>query len=305
MSKDMIEKLQHISALENEREELVQYVKNGCDEETDNAVREVELKLKKQSPATKKMQDAYVELPKKLEEIPTFNGFFKLLGIGYVIAALFGLIFIPEGKVLYFILITIVAGFLTFKQWKKVQNKDQIIEQRNQQYEKDLDAYRQAIAEYKSHLEEMEQQLPKYEAAYRQAFPKCLQIYSDGEKRKAAAKEKLDACTSELNEKNFVGNAYLYLVDDIIHLLQSGRADDYKEALNIAIEEDRQRKLEEKRAEEERRRAEEAKRAADKAEADRLAVGYNKCMNCINSSKCSEPMKISGAGLTCGSFSPR
>ena len=59
MSKDMIEKLQHISALEKEREELEQYVKNGCDEETDNAVREIELKLKKQSPATKKMQDAY------------------------------------------------------------------------------------------------------------------------------------------------------------------------------------------------------------------------------------------------------
>ena len=327
MSKEsIIEKLQHISTLETERSKLEQFVETGCYDDTCHSVQGIAIRLKQNSPSSTKTHNAFVELP-KIEDIITLKDFFIMLAIGLVAAALFGLIFIPEGKALYFGLITIIAGVLTFKQIKKEKNKEQIIEQRDQQYKKALDEYRQVIAEYKSELDAMTQQLPAYETAYRQAFPKCLQIYSDGEKRKAAAKERLDACTSELNEKNFVGHAYLYLVDDIIHLLQSGRADDYKEALNIAVEEDRQRKMEEaRRAEEERRQAEMARQAEEariraavdaKMQADRERseqraadekrkyAGQRRCMSCANRSRCPNDMIARGDGLNCGAYTPR
>lgn len=272
MSKEsIIEKLQHISTLERERSKLEQFVETGCYDDTRHSVQDIAIRLKQSSPSSTKMHNAFVELP-KIEDIITLKDFFIMLAIGLVAAALFGLIFIPEGKALYFGLITIIAGVLTFKQIKKEKNKKQIIERRDRQYKKALDKYRQVIAKYKRELNAMTQQLPAYETAYRQAFPKCLQIYSDGEKRKAAAKERLAACTREINENGLMNVEYIYLVDEIIHILQTGRADDYKEALNVAIEQEEQNKH--------RKKLEAIEREKARKEDEQRELAKKRCENC-------------------------
>lgn len=327
MNKDLtIKKLCHIAALEEERSKLDQFVNVDCMNDRKNAIKDLALELKQSQPSGNKTRFAYVALPKIESDIP-LKAFFTMLAIGFAAASLFGLIFIPEGRGLYFGLLVIVAGILIYKRLIKEKNKEQIKSQREQQYQKDVEAYEQAIADYKKEIDVMEQQIPHYEAAYREAFPKALQIYHEWGKRKVAANERLAACTKEINENGLMNVEYIYLVDEVIHMLQTGRADDYKEALNLAIEEDRQRKIEAARRAEEARIQEEMRRQAEEAriraevdaklqadrersmqrdaEEKRKYAGQRRCMSCANRSRCPNDMIARGDGLNCGAYRPR
>ena len=61
---------------------------------------------------------------------------------------------------------------------------------------------------------------------------------------------------NEVKSYSFVPSEYYHLVRPVIVLLKSGRADSYKEALNLALEEQRQARIDEEHRQEEIRRLE-------------------------------------------------
>lgn len=115
-----------------------------------------------------------------------------------------------------------------------------------------LDAYSEWREIYLQHLREEEMIEEKLEDDRRVAVQKIL------EEEYVPAKSKLD----EIND--LVTEEYLPVLDTIIELLRSNRADDLKEAINLF--EDlvyRERQLKLQREKEEQRRREEAQRRAD------------------------------------------
>lgn len=72
----------------------------------------------------------------------------------------------------------------------------------------------------------------------------------------AYSDQKLERLTNTLKEQSLLHEDYWFLAGDVARILDAGRADSFKEALNLAIEEDRREREEEARAEEVRRRQE-------------------------------------------------
>jgi hypothetical protein len=178
------------------------------------------------------------------------------------------------------------------------------------------------------------QQLPEYQAFYQHAVETLLHLINEWEDKKAAAKKELETCNIDLAKIDFMPCEYFDLAENMVHLLKSGRADTYKEALNIAINQEAQRKHDEEmeriareeareraRAQEERRRQEEKaeadrlwtaykadrdqRAAQDKAEQERKNIGWSKCRNCINHSKCLPEHIARGDGYNCAAYRPR
>ena len=96
--------------------------------------------------------------------------------------------------------------------------------------------------------------------------------------------------TDQIKEYDFVPPEYFHYVPAVLTLLKSGRADDYKEALNIAIAEEKDAEERAQRMEEDRRRtmimeqqAEEERRhnrmmEEEQATANRIQAEHNKAM---------------------------
>ena len=72
----------------------------------------------------------------------------------------------------------------------------------------------------------------------------------------AYSEQKLKRLTEALNGQSLLHEDYWYLAGDVARILEAGRADSFKEALNLAIKEDRQEREDAARAEEARKRQE-------------------------------------------------
>lgn len=130
-------------------------------------------------------------------------------------------------------------------------------------------AYKQAVINYMYALSEHKVDLEKLETFKQRVMADCeakKQIYLE---QLAQAQEKLDFCNAQLDKIDILHVAHWDLVDAIVQLLETGRADNCKEALNMAIEQKAQQEhyeaMEELRRQEleeikqENRRAEEAR----------------------------------------------
>ena len=112
-----------------------------------------------------------------------------------------------------------------------------------------LDAYTQQRAVGIAALKEKMARFPEYQAEWNE----IEREYMENKKRFMQSRDEL---AQQIDAYDFLPQQYRHLVQNIIDLLKSGRADDYKEALNMAIYEERE---EQERA---ARRAEEARRIA-------------------------------------------
>ena len=125
-----------------------------------------------------------------------------------------------------------------------------------EQYESTMGAYRRALANYEAEKQNGLDAMTAFAATYAEAFDTYNGYLAEYANNKAQAEEKQAETLAKIDTYDFVPSEYWGLVPSMLLLLKSGRADDYKEALNLAIRE--QREEEEAAA----RRADEERRAA-------------------------------------------
>lgn len=181
-----------------------------------------------------------------------------------------------------------VFWFFKYTAGKQYDREKKAYDNQQSVYESGLTVFRSALAVYAEQraagiaaLQEQMACFPIYQAEWGE----IEREYMEDKKLFMQAREDY---TRRLAEYDFVPSQYYHLVDEMIDLLKSGRADDYKEALNLAIAEEREEQerqarlaeearrtaLEERRAEEERRHNQqmEAQQRAHNAQMEAQAV---------------------------------
>lgn len=123
-----------------------------------------------------------------------------------------------------------------------------------------------------------------------ESFNECEREMENYLKESEESKQRQYELTDQIKEYDFVPPEYFHYVPAVLTLLKSGRADDYKEALNIAIAEEKDAEERAQRMEEDRRRtmimeqqAEEERRhnrmmEEEQATANRIQAEHNKAM---------------------------
>ncbi len=170
-----------------------------------------------------------------------------------------------------------------------------------------------------------------YGEKYRAIYAKFEKVLEEMQEEKEKTQQERNRIVEKIEKYGFVTEEYLHLVPAILSFMKSGRADNYKEALNLAIREEREEAAEsERRAAEERRTAimeqqareerferqrarEEQERhnreierqqadAAEKARRDRMSEerrARRRCANCKKRYKC-----LAGTPTNCGAYDP-
>lgn len=170
-----------------------------------------------------------------------------------------------------------------------------------------------------------------YGEKYRAAYAKLDAVIFEMEEEKNQARDEHNKIVDKIKKYDFVTEEYIHLVPMILSLMKSGRADSYKEALNLAIREEREEVAENERREAEERRTaimeqqareerferqrarEEQERhnraierqqadAAEKARRDRMTEenrARRRCANCKKRYKCH-----AGTPINCGAYDP-
>lgn len=204
-----------------------------------------------------------------------------------------------------------------------------------------LTAFRSGLEVYEQQRTECLAALAAHAVRYEELREECAAIDAEYMQKMEEAQSLSDRCVEMIKTYDFVPTDYLHLVKPMITLLKSGRADDYKEALNMAIREEqeeqerqerraaeaRQAALEERRAEEERRhneRMEAQQRAhnqqmevqAAQAErnrqkeakeaqraADKAVRDSRRCHGCAHFGRCT--IRRTDGAYNCTGFTPR
>lgn len=145
-------------------------------------------------------------------------------------------------------------GYLFFTQKKLFESRKKTYDESVAAYTRSMQAFRSALAQYEAEKARGTKTAEKYAVRYREGYLQSAQILAEcHEKRAAAFKESAEAL-KEIEELDMIPPEYYHHVPQMILLLKSGRADDQKEALNMAIDMEHQEELEaQRRAEEERR----------------------------------------------------
>ena len=233
------------------------------------------------------------------------------------------------------ILATIGAAYLFNKCRKefnaKKQEYDKSVSTFNETYKEFSVALKNFDAEKQTFIDSAQEYADKYAHAYDMA----IEAFCEKTDREKAANERIAEIKKELAGYSAIPSEYYHLVNSVVSNLESGRADSYKEALNLAIreekeEQERNHRLEQEeernrilrqQAEEERRHNEqmerqqklhdEAMQHEQKRQTDAILreqrrqqdAGIAKCATCANRGKCS-PSAMRGGGFSCGGYRP-
>lgn len=166
---------------------------------------------------------------------------------------------------------------------KSFEKKEKEYKQALEESQNAIAKFRRALASYESEVKAGFVKAKQYKQQYQETFEKQEQLLAEyttkqeiGEQMK---KEKMD----EIFTHDYIDVAYLGHVPTMIKLLKSGRADSYKEALNMAIELERQEKIEEARQQEEARKLAAIERQAEETrrhnmEMERQQAAHDRAM---------------------------
>lgn len=193
---------------------------------------------------------------------------------------------------------TAFLWFLQHSATNGMKKKKKVYDDSVERYHHTIQAFRSSLASYdeetKTGISSAKEYAEKYRAAYAD-YDEALSEFI--QKRKEANRQFMESY-EEYRRLNFLPEEYENLIPKLITLLKSGRADSYKEALNMAIQEKREESAEAARqAEEERRtrileeQAAEAQRhnaAMERAEQDRVKAEQQRVQAEKNRAKAEE-----------------
>ena len=259
----MLEKLQNLQDLLLENCRLRDYVESGCIRETLSELDDIRQEIGK-FPKAPSVTACNVALPLPENHAQTAKKERDQRKLFLLGAAGITLLFL----VLYFsthagalntvsvicIFATAIVGWF-FKMSNDVcKTKEKELQESQKKYKDSLARFQKALAAYPAETETGRQEHLQYRLRHYQHYPAFMDTVLGFEEKMEQARNALSENTEQLQAVDVVPAEYYHLVPTILSMLRSGRADTYKEALNMAIEEERQEAREAARQEEEARR---------------------------------------------------
>ena len=294
-----LEDVQALNELLQKKNSLRYFIGRGCDEETADQLETIYYNL-----------GELPDVPSVFDNLPVFplsedyhkdeelkkDSVKKLLlpvGAATAVCTLFYLLFHWD-----FLLIPCVVGVLaTFFFGNKYSVANKFFVQKKDIYDRTVEMHRASIKAFETALTNYEDEKARgfasakdYGAEYRKAFHESVVCVMNADKKKDRALEELDAVEQAIDGYDFAPESYHEYIPTVYDLMRSGRADSYKEALNMAIEEEERRleaariEAEEKRRtallerqlEEERRHNEQMEREAEMARKQAQDMEYQR-----------------------------
>lgn len=271
-NKETVKKLTELNSLLIQHQQKQEYVESGCAYEAANDV----IRIKKQVSALPGIPTVANAMPvfpsgeqdyiKAKEEAAQSSKITKIVLIAVAVSIL--LLVITKWTIFSFL--TVAAGVVWFILHKNDKNSKQSLKKKEKAYHDSLEASQASFAKFRKALSCYEQEVEDGIAAakefgqfYREKFEEYENILLSFSRNLDNATMELSSLSSEIENHNYIPEEYHHLVPKLISLLQSGRADSYKEALNMAIDEERQDAMEAARQQEEARRLSALERQAE------------------------------------------
>lgn len=281
-NKEMIERLRELNSLILRFGETNDYLENGCAAEALEKIDQVKASVAAM-PGVPSVVNAMPLFPEgkeiyqKAQEETAQSG--KVTKIALFVAVGSFLLWLMT-KWYLLPLLVVAAGVSWYVMNKNHKNNKQGLAKKEKAYNDSLarakasqEAFRQALSCYDREVEAGIAEAKLFGKYYREQCQQHEKILETYQEDKDAAEALRDAIYQEIAEKHdYIPEEYYHHIPKLIALLQSGRADNYKEALNMAIEEERQDAMEAARQEEEARRTAAIERQAEEERRHNMAM---------------------------------
>jgi len=271
-NKEILTKLRELENLLSENKRLEAYMTDGCALEAIDQIESLKESLGS-LPGVPSVVNAMPIFPPDGEEYKKAKKeaaqSSKLLITALAITAAMFVIYLLS-KSIFFVLLAIgggVASFVINKTHKLnkagLRKKEKVYNEATEEARQSLEKFHTALACYEQEAEAGVSAAKQYGQRYREKYGEFNDILDSFEKNKNDALIKYSINQVEIESHDYISEEYYHHVSKLIAMLQSGRADNYKEALNMAIEEERQEAIELARQEEEARRLAAMERQAE------------------------------------------
>lgn len=267
-----IETLKRLTSLISAREELDNLVSYEIDDQTSRNLADIRNKYFdwRGIPCPELVSKAYCfELVKAEEKRPaSTGGFFRYVILAYVLVTI---TFLPQiiGWIGWFIGLAaiILWGFKL-----KANEKNECSNEKQKINTKEYEPVQSALQLYAEQAQQGIQKLEERKTLFPEAFAECLQEIETAEKRKAEVRPQIAELDREIAAIDLIAPKYYHLINTVVDLLETGRAADYKEALNAAIEQEEQDKH--------RKKLEAIEREKARKEDEQRELAKKRCENC-------------------------
>lgn len=261
--REIIEKLKALQALMEQLLQYGDYYENGCAEYAAKKISEIKSQLGT-LPGVPSVVNAMPVFPEgeqayktAKEETDKSRSYTVLAAAVTGVLAIIMLI----SKAALVVFLTLVAGVVCYMVGKTHKlNKEGLAKKEKaylesvQRHRVSMEKFRQALSAYPREANDGFAAAKAYGQRYREKQNEIFDVVEDFEAKRNAALDQCTALVAQIKAHDYISEDYHHHVPKLITLLQSGRADSYKEALNIAVAEEQQEKYEEARQVEEARR---------------------------------------------------
>lgn len=262
-NQEIIEKLEKLYSLLDEAYDANEYAKSGCTQEYGKKISSIIMTVNdlkgvpsvfSNLPTSPVENVGYIETEQSLEKVKKrFYAVLVVTIISFIISTISGW-GLFEGLSTIGILASIFFGLL-FNTGKNKAKKDKnTYETALKDYENSMQAYRNALSVYESEKAKGIEVAKQFADEYKEAYIEYDRLLQESEEKRKQAFQTFIQKMDEAKTYDFMPPEYYDLIKPIIKILKSGRADTYKEALNLAIQEEKEAQAEAAR------RAEEAER---------------------------------------------
>lgn len=259
-NKEVMEKLERLQFLIQETFKWEDYVKTGCALEYNDKIKSVMMSaddLKDVPTVFKKFPVFPIDETERIEAGNSYNSKKKILTFIAALAVVCLVLFFLThwnflNSVASVCLIATLLVFFPFSQSKKTyKEKEALYNDSVKKSEDSFVAYKKALGMYEQQKVAGIEAAKTFAEQYKTSYRKYEELLDEFEHSKNTAIVKVLECIDEAKTIDFVPVEYYDLIPPILSMLKSGRADNYKEALNMAIEEQRLKEAEAARRAEE------------------------------------------------------
>ncbi len=331
-----IQALEKVQDLIHQRDEANLFATTGWERETISWLKDMREQVGRfpERPSVFSSLPAFIENDdSELARLAQKRNKRKIIAIGIAIAA--AVLLYLGGGLLAAIVFGLISCALLYAWYASAETEYKNHKEEREKAQKNSDEsfqnFRKALETYNQECSDGAKAASEYCVRYCKAYNEVIQfIGGEMDQRRNEAEEKVKQLNGEIAANDFIDQKYLHLISDILSNLKTGRADSYKEAINLAIQEEREVEAEQARRMEEARRtdalaAQEAQRTAilarqaeeqqrhnqqmEKMEIDRARAEERKekqadhiCVWCANYGHCTRNRFGSGKVTNCGGF---
>ena len=277
----MLEKLQNLQQLLEDHDALQSYVDGGCARATLAELEEIREEIGT-LPKAPSVTSCHVQLPLPADHADVAKAEKKkrkklLMIVGGVTALLLVIYFASHAQALNTISVLGIFATIIVAWFYKMSNdvyktKAKELQESQKKYQDTLSKFQKVLSCYPSEVDAGMKEYVQYQLRHYQNYPAFMDKVLGYEDKIAEAQKALETNEALLAQNGVLSEEYYHLVPTIISMLKSGRADSYKEALNMAIQEERQMENERARREEENRRIAAMERQAEEERRHNMAM---------------------------------